>query len=156
MKSHLTALLAGIVFGVGLGISGMTQPPKVIGFLDLFGSWDPSLLFVMVGAILVHFVLGRVARSRPRPWLDARFHLPPQGPVDRKLVSGAAIFGIGWGLAGYCPGPAIVALGSGAQPALVFVAAMALGMVIQHFAAAPRDGRDAQDAGEAAERASRA
>ncbi len=152
MKSQLTALVAGVVFGVGLGISGMTQPPKVIAFLDLFGSWDPSLLFVMAGAILVHFVLARLIRRRPRPWLDPYFHVPPQARVDRKLVFGAAIFGIGWGLAGYCPGPAIVALGSGALPAVVFVAAMALGMTIQYFAAATREDPDQSDSSAAKRR----
>ena len=138
MKSQSTALFAGVVFGVGLGLSGMTQPAKVIGFLDVFGAWDPSLVFVMGGAFVVHFVLSRWIRQRERPLLDVRFHLPPQARIDAKLVLGAAIFGVGWGLAGYCPGPAIVSLGSGALAPVIFVAAMALGMAIHHFTRAPR------------------
>ena len=138
MKSQAAALFAGIVFGVGLGLSGMTQPAKVIGFLDVFGAWDPSLLFVMGGALFVHFLLSRSILRRQRPVLDSRFHLPRQARIDATLVRGAAIFGAGWGLAGYCPGPAIVSLGSGAAPAVVFVASMALGMAIHHFTSAAR------------------
>jgi uncharacterized membrane protein YedE/YeeE len=138
MKSQTAALFAGVVFGVGLGLSGMTQPEKVIGFLDIFGAWDPSLLFVMGGALVVHFFLSRWILRRERPVLDSRFHLPPRARIDARLVTGAAIFGVGWGLGGYCPGPAIVSLGSGAGPAVVFVAAMALGMAIHHFTSATR------------------
>ena len=132
MKSALSALGAGLIFGVGLGLSGMTQPPKVIGFLDVFGAWDPSLMFVMMGAIAVHFVLSRLIRRRERPLLDARFHLPAARNLDCKLVIGSAVFGLGWGLGGFCPGPAIVALGSGATAAIVFVGAMAAGMGLQY------------------------
>ena len=106
MKSVLSALGSGVLFGVGLGLSGMTQPSKVIAFLDVFGAWDASLIFVMVGAILVHFALGRWIRRRESPLLDARFHLPTATPVDRALTAGSAVFGLGWGLGGYCPGPA--------------------------------------------------
>jgi uncharacterized protein len=139
MKSAISALAAGLVFGLGLGLSGMTQPPKVIGFLDVFGAWDPSLMFVMIGAISVHFGLSRLIRRRERPLLDGRFHLPTARDVDRKLVVGSAVFGVGWGLGGFCPGPAIVALGSGARSALVFVAAMALGMAVQYVLQLPKD-----------------
>ena len=139
MKSTLAALGAGIVFGIGLGLSGMTQPAKVFAFLDVFGSWDPSLMFVMMSAILVHFVLSRWIRRRERPLLDTRFHLPTARDIDRKLVIGSAVFGFGWGLGGYCPGPAIVSLGSGAKSAIVFVAAMAVGMGLQYLAQAPKD-----------------
>jgi uncharacterized membrane protein YedE/YeeE len=132
MKSALSALGAGLVFGIGLGLSGMTQPAKVVAFLDIFGSWDPSLIFVMAGAILVHVALGRFIRRRDRPLLDARFHLPTATRVDTKLIAGAAVFGLGWGLGGFCPGPALVTLGSGALSAFVFVGAMALGMALQH------------------------
>lgn len=132
MKSALAALGAGLVFGIGLGLSGMTQPAKVVAFLDIFGSWDPSLMFVMMGAILVHIALGRFIRRRDRPLLDARFHLPTATRVDTKLIAGAAVFGLGWGLGGFCPGPALVTLGSGAPSAFVFVAAMALGMALQY------------------------
>jgi len=139
MKSTLAALGAGIVFGIGLGLSGMTQPAKVIAFLDVFGSWDPSLMFVMMSAILVHFVLTRWIRRRERPLLDTRFHLPPARDIDRRVVIGSAVFGLGWGLGGYCPGPAIVSLGSGAMSAVVFVAAMAVGMGLQYLAQLPKD-----------------
>lgn len=139
MKSALSPLGAGLVFGIGLGLSGMTQPAKVIAFLDVFGAWDPSLMFVMMGAIAVHYGFGRWIRRRERPLLDTRFHLPTATRVDTNLIAGSAIFGIGWGLGGFCPGPAIVTLGSGALPAFVFVAAMAVGMGVQHLAQVPRD-----------------
>jgi uncharacterized protein len=138
MKSALSALGAGLIFGVGLGLSGMTQPPKVIGFLDVFGAWDPSLMFVMMGAVAVHFGLSRLIRRRERPLFDGRFHLPTGRDVDSKLVMGSAVFGLGWGLGGFCPGPAIVALGSGALSAIVFVAAMALGMGVQYVVRLPK------------------
>jgi hypothetical protein len=139
MKSALSAMGAGLVFGTGLGLSGMTQPAKVIAFLDIFGTWDPSLMFVMIGAILVHFGLSRWIRRRQRPLLDTRFHLPTATFVDTKLIAGSAMFGIGWGLGGFCPGPAIVTLGSGAPAAFVFVAAMAVGMGLQSIAPMPRE-----------------
>jgi len=141
MKSALSALGAGLIFGVGLGLSGMTQPPKVIGFLDVFGAWDPSLMFVMMGAIAVHFGLSRLIRRRVRPLLDTRFHLPTPRDVDRRLVVGSAVFGLGWGLGGFCPGPAIVTLGSGAMAAIVFVGAMAAGMALQYGLQLPKSRR---------------
>jgi uncharacterized protein len=126
------AAAAGVVFGVGLAISGMAQPSKVIGFLDLFGAWDASLMFVMVGAITTHFVAYRVIMARQSvPLYDDRFHLPTRKDVDVRLVLGAAIFGVGWGLGGFCPGPALVAAGSGALAALVFVAGMSLGTKLE-------------------------
>jgi len=127
--------LAGLVFGVGLVVSGMTQPDKVRGFLDLTGAWDPSHAFVMIGAIAVHFVLFRLVRRRPSPLFDTRFHLPTRGDLDPKLIGGAALFGVGWGLGGMCPGPGLVDLGSGLLPAAVFVVAMAGGMTLQRFSA---------------------
>lgn len=138
MKSTLSAFGAGIVFGVGLGLSGMTQTAKVLAFLDVFGAWDPSLLFVMAGAILVHFGLNRLIRRRESPLLDTRFHLPSATSLDTKLIAGSALFGVGWGLGGYCPGPAIVSAASGALPAIVFVGAMAVGMGAQYALALPR------------------
>jgi uncharacterized membrane protein YedE/YeeE len=132
MKSPLSAFAAGIVFGVGLGLSGMTQPAKVLAFLDVFGAWDPTLMFVMGGAILVHFGLSRLIRRREAPLLDTRFHLPTATSLDTKLIAGSALFGVGWGLGGYCPGPAIVSAGSGALAAIVFVGAMALGIGAQY------------------------
>lgn len=131
VKSNAWAYLAGLVFGVGLVLAGMTDPAKVIGFLDLLGDWDGSLMLVMGGAIAVHFVLFRVITKRASPLFDGRFHLPTRSDIDMRLVVGAGLFGVGWGLAGYCPGPGIVSLGAGSMPAVVFVAAMSVGMLIQ-------------------------
>ena len=124
----LTALLAGLVFGIGLLVSGMANPAKVLGFLDLFGRWDPSLALVMGGAIGVGVVGFAVAGRRALTLLGAPMALPKPGGLERRLVAGALLFGIGWGLAGFCPGPAIVALGAAQAKAVVFVAAMLAGM----------------------------
>ncbi len=132
MKANIWAYLAGLLFGVGLVVAGMTQPSKVMGFLDFFGHWDPSLVMVMGGAVAVHFVLFRLIKRRPSPLFDARFHLPTRTDLDKKLILGAAVFGVGWGLAGFCPGPGIVSLGTGAVAAIVFVTAMTTGMLVQH------------------------
>lgn len=135
MKPNLlAALLCGVVFAAGLLIGGMTQPSKVVGFLDLLGDWDPSLAFVMGGALLVHTLAGRVIRRRARPILDTQFHVPSRRDLDRRLIAGAALFGIGWGLAGYCPGPALVSLAA-AGPALIFVLAMLAGMGLHRLTA---------------------
>ena len=128
MTRGLAALVAGLLFGGGLCLSGMTQPQKVLGFLDLAGAWDPALLFVMGGAVGVHLVLFRVITRRAAPLFDDRFHVPAAGAIDRSLLIGAALFGVGWGLAGYCPGPAVVSAASGAVAPLAFVAAMVVGM----------------------------
>ena len=122
------AFLAGAVFGVGLLVSGMADPAKVLGFLDLGGAWDPSLAFVMVGAILVGVIAFAAARRRSVSLLGLPLRMPTATRVDRRLAGGSLLFGIGWGLAGFCPGPALVALGMGEQKALVFVAAMLAGM----------------------------
>jgi uncharacterized protein len=122
------ALLAGAVFGIGLIVSGMADPAKVLGFLDLAGTWDPSLAFVMGGAILVGVVAFTFARKRTVSLLGLQMRMPTATQVDRRLVGGGLLFGIGWGIAGFCPGPALVALGMGEQKALVFVAAMLVGM----------------------------
>lgn len=123
-----TALLAGLIFGLGLLLSGMASPAKVLGFLDVAGAWDPSLALVMAGAIAVGLVAFGVAGQRSRSLLDQPMQLPSNRQIDRRLVGGSVLFGIGWGLAGFCPGPALVALGVGSGPALVFVAAMLAGM----------------------------
>lgn len=128
----LSALVSGLVFGVGLGIAGMTQPEKVRGFLDVTGDWDPSLALVMVGAIGVHAVALRLILRRNRPLFDATFDMPPVRRIDPRLVLGAALFGVGWGMAGYCPGPAIVNLATAGQHAIAFAAAMAAGMVLMN------------------------
>lgn len=126
----LVSLLAGLVFGLGLIVSGMANPAKVLGFLDLAGAWDPSLAFVMGGAIAVGAVAFFVSRKRLVSLLGAPMRLPTSRDIDRRLVGGSLLFGIGWGIAGFCPGPALVALGMGEVKALVFVAAMLAGMAI--------------------------
>lgn len=126
----LTSLLAGLVFGLGLIVSGMANPAKVLGFLDLAGRWDPSLALVMAGAIAVGSVAFLLVKNRPRSLLGAEMKLPTARHIDRRLVVGSALFGMGWGIAGFCPGPGLVALGMGESKALVFVAAMLAGMVL--------------------------
>ncbi|RZL35998.1 MAG: YeeE/YedE family protein [Rubrivivax sp.] len=123
-----TSLLAGLVFGIGLIVSGMADPAKVLGFLDLAGAWDPSLALVMIGAIAVGLVAFAMARRRTTTWLGLGMKLPQAGRIDARLVGGSVLFGAGWGLAGFCPGPALVALGMGELKAVVFVAAMIAGM----------------------------
>ncbi len=120
--------LSGLVFGLGLIVSGMANPAKVLGFLDLFGAWDPSLAFVMGGAIGVGVVVFFAAGRRERSLLGAEMKLPTARQIDRRLVLGGLSFGVGWGLAGFCPGPALVAVGMGEPKAMVFVAAMLVGM----------------------------
>jgi uncharacterized membrane protein YedE/YeeE len=124
----LSAFAAGLLFGVGLIVSGMTDPSKVIGFLDLAGAWDPSLAFVMAGAILVGLAAYGYARRRTAAFLGGAMRLPDARHIDRRLVLGSLVFGIGWGLAGFCPGPALVSLGSGQDKAMVFTLAMLAGM----------------------------
>jgi uncharacterized protein len=126
----IAALVSGLVFGLGLAVSGMMNPAKVIGFLDVAGDWDPTLAFVMIGALLVAVPAYRFIPKRPRPVLEEGFDLPKKQAVDRPLVLGSALFGIGWGLVGFCPGPAVAALGTGLAPVLAFVAAMLAGMAL--------------------------
>ncbi len=125
-----TSLLAGLVFGLGLIVSGMANPAKVLGFLDLGGRWDPSLALVMAAAIAVGLGAFAVAKKRTVSLMGAPMKLPAAGAVDRRLMLGSSVFGIGWGLAGFCPGPALVALGMGEGKAVVFVAAMLAGMLV--------------------------
>jgi len=126
----LTSLIAGLVFGIGLIVSGMANPAKVLGFLDLAGHWDPSLAFVMAGAIAVGLLAFAVARRRTASFLGLGMRLPESRQIDRRLVGGSLLFGIGWGIAGFCPGPALVALGMGQAKAAVFVLAMLAGMAL--------------------------
>jgi uncharacterized protein len=128
MMIVLTSLLAGLVFGLGLIVSGMANPAKVLGFLDIAGSWDPSLAFVMGGAIGVGMVAFFVARQRTVSFIGAEMKLPSARHIDSRLVIGSVLFGIGWGIGGFCPGPGLVAVGMGEVKALVFVAAMLVGM----------------------------
>ena len=126
----VSAFASGLVFGMGLILSGMSDPGKVIGFLDVFGNWDPSLAFVMGGAILVGFFAFQMAGKRARTFLGGAMHLPRRSDIDNRLVGGSLLFGIGWGLAGFCPGPALVSFASGTDKAAIFVAAMLGGMLI--------------------------
>ena len=126
----LSALLSGLVFGLGLIVSGMANPAKVLGFLDLAGEWDPSLALVMGGAVAVGFFAFLIAKNRTRSFIGAEMKLPTASTIDSRLLAGSALFGAGWGVAGFCPGPGLVALGMGEPKALVFVAAMLVGMVI--------------------------
>lgn len=146
LPSYAAGAASGLLFGIGLAVAGMTRPEKVAGFLDFTGAWDPSLAMVMVGAIAVHLVLHRLVRKRPSPLFDTRFHVPTRKDIDPKLVLGAAIFGVGWGLGGFCPGPGLVSASSGATSALVFVGAMLVGMLVQHAQAAREAARDAKQA----------
>jgi uncharacterized protein len=134
MTGAVIALLAGLVFGVGLLMSGMTDPARVQGFLDLFGRWDPSLAFVMGGAVVVAIGAFALARRRSaagrRSWSGEPIELPTTGAIDARLIGGGVLFGIGWGLAGFCPGPALVALSGGFGPALWFVPASIAGMAL--------------------------
>jgi len=122
------SLLAGLVFGLGLIVSGMADPAKVLGFLDLSGAWDPSLALVMAGAVAVAGLAFAVAKKRRVSFLGAAMRLPSSRDIDRRLVIGSVVFGLGWGVAGFCPGPGLVALGMGEIKALVFVVAMLVGM----------------------------
>lgn len=148
---NLAAWLAGLVLGIGLVVSGMANPAKVLGFLDLAGAWDPSLAFVMAGAVAVGMIAFLVARRRTVSLLGAEMRLPAARDIDRRLVLGSLVFGAGWGIAGFCPGPGLVALGMGSAKALLFVAAMLGGMGVfellervMHPATAPATAQDAQ------------
>lgn len=134
----LIALIAGLLFGIGLLLSGMANPTKVIGFLDLAGSWDPSLALVMAGAIGAALPAFTMARKRSTAWAGCALALPSATQIDAPLVLGSLTFGVGWGLAGYCPGPALVSLGTGSVPAVVFVLAMIAGMAIHTWLTRPR------------------
>lgn len=139
MLKAIISLLAGLIFGIGLIISGMSNPAKVLNFLDLFGTWDPSLAFVMAGAVIVTFIGYKVVLKRPTPLLHHSFHIPTRNDADVKLVTGASIFGVGWGLGGFCPGPAFVALPLGSTGTLAFFPAMLIGMALAKFFSARHD-----------------
>lgn len=132
VMSLALAAVSGTLFGVGLILAGMTDPARVIGFLDVAGRWDPSLAFVMGSAVVVYALAFRwIQRRRNEPWFDVSFHVPRRSDVDAGLVVGSALFGIGWGLGGFCPGPGLVAAASGSGAGLAFVVAMLAGMGIQ-------------------------
>ncbi|GJE54787.1 hypothetical protein EKPJFOCH_1271 [Methylobacterium thuringiense] len=124
----LTALVLGLIFGLGLSLSGMLDPARVRGFLDITGAWDPSLMFVLGGAVTVSALGYQLVRRLARPTFAPEFEIPTNRRIDGKLIGGSALFGIGWGLSGFCPGPAVAALSTGVLPVAVFVAAMLIGM----------------------------
>ena len=130
LKTVLFAFIAGLIFGLGLILAGMANPAKVLGFLDIAGTWDPSLAFVMAGAIMIGFVAFLLAKKRTQSFLGLPIQMPTNQLIDKELVLGSALFGIGWGLAGICPGPGIVLLGAGETKRLVFVSALVLGVLI--------------------------
>lgn len=142
MRTAALPFVSGALFAIGLAISGMTRPDKVVAFLDLTNAWDPSLGFVMAGAIAVYLPFHRWVLRRPVPLYRSRFSLPTSTEFDPRLIAGGALFGIGWGIAGFCPGPALASIGAGMTSAgtssvLIFVAAMAVGMLAHH--ALPRN-----------------
>jgi uncharacterized protein len=138
VKAFVFAAIAGALFATGLVIGGMTNPAKITGFVDVGGAWDPQLGFVMAAAIAVYAPLMRYIRRRTAPLIDTQFHWPAAGEIDGRLVGGAAIFGVGWGLSGYCPGPALTSVVGGAPSALVFVAAMMVGLLLARTISSPR------------------
>ena len=138
MNQRISEFLVGLVFGLGLLLSGMTDPGKVQGFLDLAGAWDPSLAFVMGGAVLVGLGAFALARRRTQTFLGGTLQLPKSGEIDRRLLAGALLFGAGWGLAGFCPGPALVTAAMLEPKALLFVAAMLAGMALYEWKGAAR------------------
>lgn len=130
MRRGLIALISGLLFALGLGISGMTDPVKVFSFMDVFGHWDPTLIFVMIGAILVHSLAYLVKKNLPRPILDTQFHVPLNTVLDKKLILGSILFGAGWGLAGLCPGPALVSIAKLDYRTGLFVISMVVGVFL--------------------------
>lgn len=137
-KGTIFAVIAGALFALGLAVGGMTTPAKVTAFLDVGGSWDPQLAFVMAGAIAIYAPLLGLVRRRTAPLFDTKFHWPDRSAIDARLVGGSAIFGVGWGLSGYCPGPALASVVGGAPEALAFVVAMIAGIALARLTRAAR------------------
>lgn len=130
MTQRISEFLIGLIFGLGLILSGMSNPEKVLGFLDLAGNWDPSLAFVMGGGVIVAFIAFTLAKKRTQAFFGDALRLPTAKQIDKKLVIGSLLFGAGWGLAGFCPGPALVSVGAGYSQALILVVAMIVGMLL--------------------------
>ncbi len=133
----VVAFASAVLFALGLGVSGMTNPDNIIGFLDIFGDWRPALMLVMVGAIVVHMVSYRLIVKRSTPLLHTAFHLPTRKDVDKELVIGSLLFGVGWGLGGFCPGPALASLASAQSSVFYFVGSMLVGIAIYHYMIKP-------------------
>ena len=127
------AYLSGLIFGVGISISGMANPAKVLNFFDIAGTWDPSLAFVMGGALIVTFIGYRFVLKRPTPFMETGFQLPTRRDLDVPLIGGSTVFGVGWGIAGFCPGGAVPALGTGRSEVLIFVTALLAGIIAAKF-----------------------
>ena len=145
MTRSIAVFFGGLAFALGLGVSGMTDANKVIGFLNLAGDWDPSLAFVMVGAIGVHLVLYRLILRRQSPLFSDRFHIPTRRDISPQLVRGAALFGVGWGMGGFCPGPGLVSLTGFGSEAAVFVVCMLGGMTLEKLVRRPKQSAHRQD-----------
>lgn len=143
MKQTAITLLTGVLFGAGLALSDMVNPARVIAFLDIFGAWDPALAFVMGGAIIPSSIAFILSKKMRQPLLDGRFFIPENTIIDRQLIYGATLFGAGWGLVGYCPGPAIAGLALGQWQPLVFVIAMLVGMWVHRYSNDLREARKA-------------
>jgi len=133
MKMNLVALLAGIIFGLGLALSRMIDPNKVLNFLDISGDWDPSLAFVMMGALAVTMITFRFILKRPAPVFESSFHVSKQSIINKSLIMGAAVFGIGWGMTGYCPGPAVASLGLFSMESVLMVVAIYAGFFAERY-----------------------
>ena len=133
MMNKIFSLLSGLIFGLGLTLSSMTNPAKVIGFLDITGNWDPSLMFVMIGAIVISAPIFYLLRNKTKPLFDLNFEILTKKNIDKKLILGASIFGIGWGMVGFCPGPAIASLALLKPFSIIFVIAMAGGFYMSRF-----------------------
>jgi uncharacterized membrane protein YedE/YeeE len=144
----IAAYCIGLIFGLGIMVSGMANPGKVINFFDVFGTWDPSLMFVMGGAVVTTFIGYRLVLARGEPLLEARFDLPTATKIDPTLIGGAAIFGIGWGIAGFCPGGAIPAIGTGRVEVLVFMTGLIAGVIVTRFARAKANAAGAKMGGQ--------
>ncbi|MCS4505708.1 hypothetical protein KBTX_02154 [wastewater metagenome] len=134
---HLVSIVAGLLFGAGLALAQMTDPARVLGFLDLTGRWDPTLVFVLAGAVATTLISFRFVLRRPRPVFAPAFQLPTRRDIDARLIGGAVVFGVGWGVAGFCPGPGIAALALGSVVPLTFVVGLAGGMILYRFTARP-------------------
>lgn len=130
LYQFFAALASGAVFGFGLSLSGMLNPARVQGFLDIFGAWDPSLAFVLGGAVAVAFIGVQMTKRMRRPVFDDAFHVPTSGRIDASLIAGSALFGLGWGIGGFCPGPAVASLAIGLPQTVLFVVAMLTGMTL--------------------------
>ena len=149
MKIRVSALIAGGLFGVGLSVSGMANPDKVMNFLNVFGNWDASLLLVLAGAVITTFIGYRLVLKRGRPLFDEKFYIPGNTVIDKQLILGAVLFGAGWGMTGFCPGPALAGLGFGVYEPWLFVVSMLIGYIlVEKFINLPKEAREAAALGD--------